>query len=170
MSSMLPSLSPSLATAVMPRICTASSVVGTVALLVSVKVVVGESGTSAPDAVRGVAGGAGADTVALNAALADAVLDGGGVGAAAIVAARHERGHDAQGRQRDVQHVVRAVDRDDPEDVAAVDEPDDRHEPVDEAEREGDDLGRPAAAERRQQDQAREHVDDVVPGVDLEAE
>src|SRR3954454_8050478 len=51
MSSMLPSLSPSLVTAVMPRICTASSVVGTVALLVSLNVVVGESGTSAPDAV-----------------------------------------------------------------------------------------------------------------------
>src|SRR5688572_9582988 len=100
MSSILPSLSPSRSTAVMPRMCAASSTVGTVALLCLV----------------GMRRGSG-DVIALAAAIAGpvgAVRDNGGVAPASlVVAARHERGQDAEGRQRDVQDVVRAVDGDD---------------------------------------------------------
>jgi hypothetical protein len=79
-------------------------------------------------------------------------------------------GGDARGRQQEVQDVVGAVDRDDPEDLVALDEADQRHQRVDEAEAERDRLGRRPRVRRAQQQQARREVHEVVPAVDLEAE
>jgi hypothetical protein len=69
-----------------------------------------------------------------------------------------------------MQDVVRRVDRDQPEDVLAVGDPDDRHELVDETERERHGLRRPAPGEDGQQDRAGSDVDEVVDAVDLEAD
>src|SRR3712207_7785311 len=60
-----------------------------------------------------------------------------------------EGGEDADGAERDVEDVVGRVDRDQPEDVVAVDEADDRHGAVRQAEHERDGLRRGAAREDR---------------------
>src|SRR3954466_14599933 len=78
-----------------------------------------------------------------------------------VVAARDQRRDDRERGEADVQDVVGGVDRDDPEHVVAVDQPDDGHEPVDEPEGQGDDARRPGAAEGRDQQQAGRDVHDV---------
>jgi hypothetical protein len=67
-----------------------------------------------------------------------------------------------------VEDVVLHVHRDDAEDAVTVDEPDDRDESVDSAERE---CGKPrgcALRRQREQGDARRDVDEVVGAVDLE--
>jgi hypothetical protein len=62
------------------------------------------------------------------------------------------------------------VDRDQAEDVRAVDETDDGDQAVDQAEPEGDDPSRGALRRRGEQDESGCQVDQVVDRVDLEAE
>src|SRR3954454_21834802 len=94
---------------------------------------------------------------------------GGPIGVA-VLAARHQPAEDAERAQRDVQDVVGGVDGDDPEHVVAVDQPDDRDQAVDDAERQRHRLGRAATPERGQQQETGQDVHEVVPAVDLEAE
>src|SRR4051794_6047136 len=67
-----------------------------------------------------------------------------------------------------MQEVVGGVDRDEREDVVAVDEAADRHEEIDRAEAEGVAPRRPGVAPERESEQPGEDVYDVVPAVDLE--
>src|SRR4051794_27472987 len=92
----------------------------------------------------------------------------GGLGAAPRVGGRHQTGADPERGDGEVQDVVRGVDRDQPDDVVAVDEAPDRDEQVDGAEAEGEQAGGVGAARERDAGDARQDVDEVVPAVDLE--
>ena len=69
-----------------------------------------------------------------------------------------------------MQHVVGAVDRDQPEHVVAVEDADQRDQPIRRTERDGDGLGRIPARGRDQQQRAGREMNEVVQAVDLEAE
>jgi hypothetical protein len=90
--------------------------------------------------------------------------------ASAVVIARDEAAHDAERGERDVEHVVGGVDRDQTEDVLSVDKPDDGHQAVDQTEPECDGASGGAPGRGGEQNDSRCDMDQVMNGVDLEGE
>jgi hypothetical protein len=86
------------------------------------------------------------------------------------VAERRKPGREGGATEKYVQHVVRRVDREQPDDVLAADQPDNRHYAVDRAKGECSNARDVLASHHCEQEHAGRKVHEVVPAVDLEAD